>query len=84
MVNDMELKVVGDGPLRSELEIRVGKEGTNVTFLGMLPRRNLLTIVEKAKCNLFPRNGMKDSNGNSGSIRLWHTVIASRMEVLMR
>jgi len=54
MVNDMELKVVGDGPIRSELEIRVGKEGTNVTFLGMLPRRNLLTIVEKAKMQLVP------------------------------
>jgi len=54
MVDGMELKVVGDGPQRSELVARASKEGVNATFLGTLPRNDVLTIVEKAQIQFVP------------------------------
>jgi len=49
------LHIAGDGPLRRELEARVAHEGiTGVTFMGQLPRAELLTELRGARFLLFP------------------------------
>jgi glycosyltransferase involved in cell wall biosynthesis len=53
-VDDMDLKVIGDGTQRSELEAQARREGTNIAFLGMLPRKDVLAIVGEARMQLVP------------------------------
>lgn len=53
LVDDAEpprLRLVGDGPLRSELETRAP---SNVTFEGYLTREELIAAVERASAGLF-------------------------------
>ena len=53
-VDDMELKVLGDGPQKSQLEAQARLGGANVAFLGMLPRKDVLSIVGEAEMQFVP------------------------------
>lgn len=48
------LKVLGDGPLRSELEERVRKTGAPVQFLGFRPRAEVLDFMRRADLLVVP------------------------------
>jgi len=48
---DVELVIVGSGPLRKELEEKAHKNGISVQFLGNIPHRRLPQILNS--CDLF-------------------------------
>lgn len=52
-MDDFELRIVGDGPLRSELQALIARKGLGdkVTFLGRLPHGE--TLAEMARCDIF-------------------------------
>ena len=51
---DIPLKVVGDGPLRSELEAFVRTQALKVEFMGHLDRDNVLGIAQRAMLQVVP------------------------------
>lgn len=53
-VPDVPLLIIGDGPLRNELQNFVYKNSLNVSFLGMLPRQKALKTVAAASCLIAP------------------------------
>jgi glycosyltransferase involved in cell wall biosynthesis len=49
------LRIVGDGPLGVELRDYVRQHGlSNVTFLGVLKREEVMTVMKRARCLIFP------------------------------
>jgi len=56
--NRLPLRVVGDGPLRAELEARVGQRGlSGVTFHGHLTPDHLTPVMKSARFLVFPSEG---------------------------
>ena len=53
-VNGLPLKILGDGPLRGELEARVHAQGINAEFLGGVHRDEVLSIVSRACLQVVP------------------------------
>lgn len=51
---NIPLKIVGDGPLRSELEAIVRTRALKVEFTGRLDRENVLGIVQRAMLQVVP------------------------------
>ena len=47
------LKVVGDGPLASEVE-RAAQRNSQITWLGQRPRAEVLELAKEAECLVFP------------------------------
>jgi glycosyltransferase involved in cell wall biosynthesis len=55
IANPVPLRIVGEGPLRSELEAEVERRGlTGVKILGRLPDADLLSEVKRARFLVFP------------------------------
>lgn len=53
--NRLPLRIVGDGPLRAELEARVGQRGlSGVTFHGHLTPDHLTPVMKSARFLVFP------------------------------
>lgn len=53
--SDVQVKIVGDGPLRGYLTAELAKEGLeNVEYLGMLPRDRCLELLWRARFLVFP------------------------------
>jgi len=50
----LPLKILGDGPLRGELEAYVRSQGINAEFLGGVPRDEVLSIVSGACLQVVP------------------------------
>lgn len=50
----LPLKIVGDGPLRRQLEAEVTRLGLPVEFLGFLPRKEALGIIGGAMLQIVP------------------------------
>jgi glycosyltransferase involved in cell wall biosynthesis len=49
------IRIVGDGPIRAELEAEVAALGLeNVTFLGLRPRTETINIIKQARFMVFP------------------------------
>ncbi|MBV6467365.1 MAG: glycosyl transferase family 1 [Candidatus Brocadia sp.] len=48
------LKVLGDGPLRTELEEQVQQQGMQVEFLGFRTREEIFKIVSNAELQIIP------------------------------
>jgi glycosyltransferase involved in cell wall biosynthesis len=53
-VPDIPVHVVGDGPMRAELEEAARAAGANVTFRGQLPREHVLQLMRTARALVFP------------------------------
>jgi len=53
-LKDVPLKIVGDGPLRAELEQRVRTDKLPIEFVGTLPRSEALSIVRSAQGLVLP------------------------------
>jgi glycosyltransferase involved in cell wall biosynthesis len=54
-VKDYDLYIIGDGPLKNELEIKVAKSGnSNIRFLGFQSGRKLLTLISEAMFMVTP------------------------------
>jgi glycosyltransferase involved in cell wall biosynthesis len=51
---DIPLKIVGDGPLRPELEVIVRTRALKVEFTGHLDRENVLGLVQRAMLQVVP------------------------------
>ncbi|GAP62436.1 hypothetical protein ARMA_0859 [Ardenticatena maritima] len=55
MLKDVPLKIVGDGPLRAEVEAFIGREGlTEVEVLGRKAREDVFCLMQKARVLVFP------------------------------
>jgi len=50
----LSLKVLGDGPLRNELELFAKEKGLNVEFLGFMPNDQALDVIANAKLQIIP------------------------------
>jgi glycosyltransferase involved in cell wall biosynthesis len=53
-VDGFPLKIMGDGPLRHELEGQARRDGLSVEFLGFRPRENVLQMVGGADVQVVP------------------------------
>ena len=53
-VANFPLKIVGDGPLRLELEERARQHGLHVEFLGFQSREDVLRMVGRAEVQIIP------------------------------
>jgi glycosyltransferase involved in cell wall biosynthesis len=54
-VKDYDLYIIGDGPLKKELETKVAKSGnSNISFLGFQSGRKLLTLISEAMFMVTP------------------------------
>lgn len=53
-LQDVPLKILGDGELRPELEFKAKQQGLNVEFLGYLPRDQVLVLVGGARIQVIP------------------------------
>jgi glycosyltransferase involved in cell wall biosynthesis len=53
-INNFPLKILGDGPLRSELERQARQNALEVEFLGFRPREEVLDIVAAAEIQIVP------------------------------
>ena len=53
-LKDIQLHVLGDGPLRNELERHCKQENLPVTFYGSVPRDEVLNIIRKARVQILP------------------------------
>jgi glycosyltransferase involved in cell wall biosynthesis len=54
-VKDYDLYIIGDGPIKSELETKVAKSGnSNINFLGFQSGRKLLTLISEAMFMVTP------------------------------
>jgi len=53
-MRDVPLRIVGDGPLRHELEAFVHSHNLPVEFLGFLDRSALLTVLRRGRALVFP------------------------------
>lgn len=51
---DVPLKILGDGELRPELELKAKEHGLNVEFLGYMPRDQVLALVGRATIQVIP------------------------------
>lgn len=51
---DVRLKVVGDGPLRAQLEAQADQQKLNVEFTGRLERSQVAHLVGAASCAIVP------------------------------
>ena len=55
MGNTVPLRIVGDGPLRAELEDYARQHGlSHVSFLGRLGRKETMDMMKGARCLVFP------------------------------
>lgn len=55
MPSDVPLRIVGDGPARTQLESEAAANGLrNVTFLGRLPREKVIEQIKGARFLIFP------------------------------
>lgn len=55
LANPLPLLIVGDGPLRAELERRVAADGlVSIKFCGRLERQQVLDIIKRARFLVFP------------------------------
>jgi glycosyltransferase involved in cell wall biosynthesis len=53
--NRVPLRIVGDGPLRKQIEAEASRLGlTCVSFLGQLSRDKVITAIQRARCLVFP------------------------------
>jgi glycosyltransferase involved in cell wall biosynthesis len=49
------LRIVGDGPLRAELEaLATSLDRGNITFLGEIPRKDVLSLMKQTRLLVFP------------------------------
>jgi glycosyltransferase involved in cell wall biosynthesis len=53
-INKMPLKILGDGPLRNELEQFVEDNNLNIEFLGFIENDQVLKIIESALFQVIP------------------------------
>jgi glycosyltransferase involved in cell wall biosynthesis len=53
-LRDVELRIAGDGPLRSELERKAAAEGLPVRFLGYRPSGEVAELVSRARFQVVP------------------------------
>lgn len=53
-VSGLTLKILGDGPLRVELEKMAGQQGLAVEFLGFRSRQEVLSFVGQAEFQVIP------------------------------
>lgn len=53
-LNDLELKIVGDGPLRDEVLSTIGDRKLNIEYLGFRDRSEVLDLVAGARCQIVP------------------------------
>jgi glycosyltransferase involved in cell wall biosynthesis len=53
-LNNLPLRIIGDGPMREEIEARIRDEALNAKCLGMLPRSAVLEQVAGAAFQVFP------------------------------
>jgi glycosyltransferase involved in cell wall biosynthesis len=53
-INGFPLKILGDGPLRSELEQEARRSALAVEFLGFRPREEVLELVAGAEVQIVP------------------------------
>jgi glycosyltransferase involved in cell wall biosynthesis len=53
-VDGLPLKILGDGPLRAELQQQARSEGLAVEFLGFRPREDVLSMVGRADVQIIP------------------------------
>lgn len=53
-VNGLQLKVVGDGALRSTLEAQCRHENLNVEFLGLKAHQDVLAMIQRSKFVIVP------------------------------
>ena len=53
-VPSLPLKVLGDGPLRAELEKFAKQNNLNVEFLGFMPNEQALEVIASAKLQIIP------------------------------
>ncbi len=65
LVGDVEVRILGDGPLRAELERRIAAAGAPVELLGSRPPAAVLAAMEEADVLAMPcvvaRDGDRDS-----------------------
>ena len=61
-LRDLQLYVAGDGELRDELTALAGNEGLrHVTFLGALPRDEVISLVRGARFTVLPSESYENS-----------------------
>ncbi|MFC1772730.1 glycosyltransferase family 4 protein [Pseudomonadota bacterium] len=53
-VNNLPLKILGDGPLKSELIENATQNNLNIEFMGSLPRNEVLDIISHADLQVIP------------------------------
>jgi glycosyltransferase involved in cell wall biosynthesis len=51
---DLPLKIIGTGPLEEELRAYASSYALNVSFLGFLPRQDVLDVVRRALVQIVP------------------------------
>jgi glycosyltransferase involved in cell wall biosynthesis len=51
---DIHLKIVGDGPMRAQLETQARSDGANVEFTGRLERSRVAEVVGEASFAIVP------------------------------
>jgi glycosyltransferase involved in cell wall biosynthesis len=83
-VRDLKLYVVGEGELRAELTATAASEGlTNVTFLGPLPRDEVLSLVREARFAVLPSEWYENSPmAILESLAVGTPVVATRIGAL--
>ncbi len=52
-IEDIPLKIVGEGPMKSDIEGEIGKS-TRIQFLGYLDRNTIVSMMKKATFLVFP------------------------------
>jgi glycosyltransferase involved in cell wall biosynthesis len=53
-VEGLPLKILGDGPLRSELEEQARRNALAIEFLGLRPREDVLNVIAAAEVQIVP------------------------------
>lgn len=82
-IKDIPLKIVGDGPLRMEIEKKIEKTGLKVELLGRCSRNEVLQLMKEAKVFVFPSEcyeGFPMTIAEAFATGL--SVIASRLGVM--
>ena len=54
LIKNLPLVVVGDGPLRAELELRVKEQALNVSFVGFQTKTEVLRLIGEAVLQVIP------------------------------
>lgn len=78
------LDVVGDGPLRAELEARAGRLPNPVRFHGQQPARALATLLHECEIAVFPSLPARSGDQDGLPVAMLEAMAAGRAVVASR